>query len=175
MTIARKPLLLLLPRLRRAARGFTLLELMVVVSIIALASAGVGLAMRDGGEQQLEREAARLAALLEAARAQSRASGVAVRWQPVAGGFRFAGALPGSLPERWLAADTLAELSAGTGAAMPWPASGSAASRGTALVLGPEPLIGAQAVLLRQASQPQRALRVATDGLRPFAVSSVDQ
>ena len=62
------------------ARGFTLIELLVVVSLIALGTAGVSLAMRDGNATRLEREGQRLAALLEAARAQSRASGVAVRW-----------------------------------------------------------------------------------------------
>ena len=61
-------------------RGFTLLELLVVLSIMALATVGVGLAMRDGTQAQLERDAERLAALLESARAQSRASGVPVRW-----------------------------------------------------------------------------------------------
>ena len=66
----------------RRARGFTLLELLVVISIMALATAGVGLALRDGGQQALEREGERLAVLLESARAQSRASGVPVRWRP---------------------------------------------------------------------------------------------
>ena len=67
---------------RAAAQGgFTLLELLVVLSIVALATAGAGLAMRDSGQTQLEREAARLAALLESARAQSRAGGLPVRWR----------------------------------------------------------------------------------------------
>ncbi|EER57631.1 general secretion pathway protein H, partial [Acidovorax delafieldii 2AN] len=54
-------------RTLRTARGFTLLELLVVISIMALATAGVSLALRDSGQTQLEREAARLAALLESA------------------------------------------------------------------------------------------------------------
>ncbi|MDO9165761.1 MAG: prepilin-type N-terminal cleavage/methylation domain-containing protein, partial [Rhodoferax sp.] len=51
--------------------GFTLLELLVVVAIMAMASAGVGFAMRDSSQVQLDREAQRLAALLESARARS--------------------------------------------------------------------------------------------------------
>ena len=56
------------------------------------------LAMRDSAQTQLEREAQRLAALLESARAQSRASGVPVRWQPTEAGFRFDGLPPENLP-----------------------------------------------------------------------------
>lgn len=139
---------------RHRARGFTLLELLVVVAIMALATAGVGLALRDSGQTLLEREAQRLAALLEAGRAQSRASGLPVRWQAVAGGFRFDGLPEGQLPTQW--------LNAGTQVRGP-----------SALVLGPEPLIGPQQVLLAHADHPERALRVATDGLRPFAVEAL--
>src|SRR3954466_4220446 len=84
------------------SRGFTLLELLVVVAIIAIAAAGVSFALRDSQATQLDREAQRLAALLESARAQSRSSGVPVRWYPVAGGFRFDGVPPNTLPEQWL-------------------------------------------------------------------------
>jgi len=120
---------------------------------MALASAGVGLALRDSGQTLLEREAQRLAALLEAGRAQSRASGLAVRWQAVPGGFRFDGLPVGQLPAQW--------LSPGTQVIGP-----------ATLLLGPEPLIGPQQVLLGHADHPERALRVATDGLRPFAVEA---
>lgn len=133
----------------RRARGFTLLELLVVVSIMALATAGVGLALRDGSQQSLEREGERLAALLESARAQSRASGVPVRWRAVEGGFRFDGLRAGALPTQWLDNSTRVR------------------SPGS-LVLGPEPLIGPQQVILVQPQHPEHALRVATDGLRPF-------
>ena len=136
-------------------RGFTLLELMVVVAIIAIASAGVSFALRDAGATQLEREAQRLAALLESARAQSRTGGVPVLWHTTEGGFKFEGLPPQALPDRWLAPDTQV--------------------RGTAaLQLGPDPIIGRQEIWLTTASQPERALRIATDGLRPFAVVPAD-
>lgn len=138
----------------RTIRGFTLLELLVVLSIIALATAGVGLALRDGGTHRLEREGERLAALLEAARAQSRASGVPVRWRVQAQGFRFDGLAPGQLPQDWL--DPAAQ------------------ALGTpVLVLGPEPLIAPQQVVLTLADLPGRQLSVATDGLRPFTAEAL--
>ncbi|WP_397412647.1 Tfp pilus assembly protein FimT/FimU [Polaromonas sp.] len=133
------------------AHGFTLLELMVVVAIIALATASVGFALRDSSQVQLEREAERLAALLESARARSRANGVAVRWYSTADGFRFDGLPAQALPQHWLDPDTRVR-----GA--------------TSVQLGPEPIIGPQAIVLSTSAQPERALRVATDGLRPFTV-----
>ena len=135
-------------------RGFTLLELLVVLSIMALATVGVGLAMRDGTQAQLERDAERLAALLESARAQSRASGVPVRWLALPEGFRFDGLpSPHPLPTRGLDPST--------------------GVRGPGhVVLGPEPLIGPQQVTLVQSSHPEQALRVVTDGLRPFSVEA---
>jgi general secretion pathway protein H len=138
-----------------AARGFTLLELLVVVAIIAIATAGVSFALRDSQATQLEREAQRLAALLESARAQSRSSGVAVRWYATEGGFRFDGVPPDALPDRWLEETTQVR-----GSRM--------------LLLGPEPIIGKQEVVLVSPALPGRSLRVATDGLRPFAVTAGD-
>ena len=43
-----------------AARGFPLIELLVVVAIIAIATAVVAVAMRDGTAQRLEQEARRV-------------------------------------------------------------------------------------------------------------------
>ena len=134
-------------------RGFTLIELLVVVAIIAIASAGVTFALRDSADTQLEREAQRLAALLESARAQSRTSGRPVQWRAVDGGFRFDGLPPDTLPQRWLAP--------GTGVV-----------GATVLLLGPEPIIGRQQVVLASSGAPGRSLRIATDGLRPFAVTA---
>lgn len=133
-------------------KGFTLLELLVVVAIMALATAGVGFALRDSSEVQLEREAQRLAILLETARAQSRMTATPVRWQPTASGFSFEG-LPGTspLPSGWLGPDVRVDPS-------------------VSVVLGPEPIIGPQRIRLVSISQPARSLTVATDGVRPFAV-----
>ncbi|RZL92056.1 MAG: type II secretion system protein GspH [Variovorax sp.] len=146
---------------RRHGGGFTLLELLVVIAIIALATAGVGLSLRDSGQATLDREAERLAALLESARAQSRASGLAVRWRPTPQGpesFAFDGLPPGALPTTWMALGISAQ---------PIAADGSAAA---ALQLGPDPIIAAQQVLLSAEGPPARTLRIGTDGLRPFAV-----
>jgi general secretion pathway protein H len=138
-------------RRRTSTRGFTLLELLVVVAIIAIASAGVSFALRDSQATLLDREAQRLAALLESARAQSRSSGIPVRWRAMDGGFRFEGVAPGALPDHWLSEGTHAQ-----GPAL--------------LVLGPEPIIGRQTVVLVSEAVPNRSVRIATDGLRPFAI-----
>ena len=145
---------------------------MIVVALIAIASAVASLALRDPSATQLEHEGARLVALLESARAEARASGLSVRWEPRAlladnPGLRAAGAeaappadfsfvgLPATsqLPTRWLAAGVSADV---IGARV--------------VPLGPEPLIGAQRIVL---ALNDRRLTLATDGLGPFVV--VDQ
>ncbi len=144
--------------------GFTLIELMVVVALVALATAGVTLSLRDDGSTRLEREALRLSALIESARAQSRTSGLPVVWRSLPQGFEFVGLPPprngtnansDSLdkPRSWLSPDTRSQVIQPPGA--------------LTLVLGPEPLIAAQRVVLQQGD---RRLTLATDGLSPFAV-----
>jgi general secretion pathway protein H len=132
-------------------RGFTLLELLVVVAIMAIATAGVGFAMRDSSQTSLEREAQRLAALLESARAQSRMSANPIRWRTTNNGFSFDGAAAASLPAAWLGPDVRAVTS-------------------NTIVLGPEPIIGPQRIRLATLSSPAHSLTVATDGVRPFTV-----
>ena len=141
----------------RGSLGFTLIELMVVVAMIAIATAVASLALRDPAASKLEQEATRLVSLLESARAEARASGVAARWEPLAeqsdgSGFRFVG-LPATqpMPTHWIETGTSAQV---IGA--------------RAVVLGPEPLIGAQRIVLHLGDH---RLTLATDGIGPFAVA----
>jgi len=134
---------------------------MIVVAIIALATAGVTLSLRDGSAASLEREALRLSALLESARAQSRASGVPVFWRSTGSGYEFVGLPPVSSPgsdhlsrmRDWLSPDTRALVTQPAGA--------------NTLLLGPDPLIAAQRIRLMQG---ERQITLGTDGLAPFAV-----
>jgi len=132
---------------------------MIVVALIAVAAGVVSLALRDPSGTRLETEAQRLSALLESARAESRASGLAVHWVPAREGdeadFRFlrlsgkrSEAMP--MPTHWLDPQIRAEV---VGA--------------PALQLGPEPIIGAQRLVLRLGHQ---RLLLGTDGLGPFSV-----
>jgi len=153
-------------------RGFTLLEMLVVLAIIALGSAGVGLALRDSSQTRLEREAQRLGALLEAARARAQVAGVAVRWYPTATGFRFEGqastAQDEVLPQIWMDDDTRARIepAAGTKSVDPSP---------RVVLLGPDPIIEPQVLTLYSAGQPERQVQLATDGVRPFTLKVLSQ
>jgi general secretion pathway protein H len=132
---------------------------MVVISLIAIAAGLISLSLRDPASTQLENEAARLVALLESARAESRASGIPVKWEPRTqsemDGFDFKGLTnPSEFPDHWLGSGVSAEI---VGA--------------TAITLGPEPFIPPQRIVLRMDDQ---RLALATDGLGPFAVVDND-
>ncbi len=142
------------PRPTPKPAGFTLIELLVVMAMLAIATATISLALRDPSAAQLEREAERLTALFETARAEARAASLPVFWAPLADSsgdhFRFHGLPePLQLPRRWLGTPVAVEI---LGA--------------RAITLGPEPLIGAQRLRLRLGEQ---RLLLGTDGLSPFA------
>jgi len=135
-----------------------MIELLVVVALIAIASAVTSLALRDPASTRLEHEGARLVALLEAARTEARASGLAASWEPRVEedghtSFRFNGLPPTTaLPARWLTDGVRADIPGAR-----------------AVLLGPEPLIGAQTIVLHLDEQ---TLTLGTDGLGPFVVKT---
>ena len=142
-------------------RGLTLLELLVVLAIIVISSAGVALAMRDNAQSQLEREAQRLVAKLEAARVQSRAQGLPLVLRATASGFVIETPVVGSglvaQSEDWLSANMSIGISAGM----------------KTITLGPEPIIPAATITLSKSSGETSGvtpmnLRIGTDGLQPF-------
>lgn len=125
----------------------------MVLVLVSIAIGLASLALRDPSAARLEQEGARLAALLEAGRAEARALGLPVRFElgsSVPGeGFRFVG-LPEELklPQHWLNEELRAEIPGAR-----------------ALLLGPEPLIGPQRIVLQLGEQQ---LVLTTDGLSPF-------
>ena len=79
-----------MPRLRGARRaGFTLIELLVAMSIVGVLSATLVFVAKPGDATLARKEARRLAALLELALAETRASGRGIAWSPVTGGYAF--------------------------------------------------------------------------------------
>lgn len=153
---------------RRRASGFTLVELLIVLAVVAVGLGLVAIALPDGDQARLDEEGERLAALIETARAESRVSGAPVVWLPrraddpatdSAGQplqFRFIG-LPRSLalPTRWLDARTAAQV---VGAPQ--------------LVLGPEAILPPQRVRL---TLGEHRLELVSDGLSPFGVVVPDR
>lgn len=143
-------------RILQRARGFTLLELLVVMTVIAMGTAGVALAMRDSGQTLVAREATRLAALLDAARSQSRLTGTRVTWQAViddrqAPVMRWQGLRQKEpLPTAWLNAGVVVPDS-------------------QLLVLGPDPVIAPQRIRLSIGTDSRE---VVTDGVGAFTVDT---
>lgn len=158
------------PLRRPKLQGFTLLELLVVLAVMALALGAAALALRDPAQVALAQDGQRLATWLESGRATARASGQTVRWRPTDKGFELAGGPQIQAPKRWLDDRTrvLAVSVAGLPVA-PGPAATPAATQAGSwpLVLGPEPILPEQTVLLGLAGHQ---VRVASDGVAPFAL-----
>ncbi len=172
---------------RRSCGGFTLLELLIVVAVIALVSGLSIMALRDPASAQLEQEATRLAALLDAARLESRTSGQAVTWRPrptrQAQGmprgreadFQFEphlaaiSGLPSTGPSTGPEGGTSAQATGAWPTQWLHPGTRAEVIGASSLVLGPEPLIAPQRVRLRLGGQEQV---LATDGLGGFRLEA---
>jgi general secretion pathway protein H len=138
----------------KGAEGFTLLELLVVLLIIALGSAGVALSLRMSPEQHLEQEAQRLVYWLELARQQSSTQGQRIQWVANERGYSFVFNGPSTLPK-----DTIPWLGTTT----------QVISNTNTLVLGPEPILSPQFIELGTKENAALHLKVGTRGVEPFA------
>ncbi|NIE89021.1 MULTISPECIES: GspH/FimT family pseudopilin [unclassified Burkholderia] len=74
---------------RRRQRGFTLIEMLVVLLIAGLLVAAVTLAPSRNRRSELAEDAQRLASLLESAGDEAQVRALPIAWQPVGGGYRF--------------------------------------------------------------------------------------
>jgi general secretion pathway protein H len=73
--------------MRRA--GFTLVELLVVITILGIAAAAVALSVPSSDSRRLQEEVARLAALFRIAQDEARISGRTLVWEADLNGYRF--------------------------------------------------------------------------------------
>jgi general secretion pathway protein H len=74
---------------RKSSRGFTLIEMLVVLMIAGLLIAVVALAPSRNKRTDLNEEAQRLATLLESADDEAQVRSASIAWEPVDGGYRF--------------------------------------------------------------------------------------
>jgi len=139
------------------SRGFTLIEMMVVLAIVALVSGLVAWSMRDSASAQLKQEADRLALWLESARVQARVQGRAVTAQMLPQGVALQGlsvdtqgTADGAIRLGWLRPDT------------------QAVAGNAVLLLGPEPFLPPQQVQLGSARDPSARATVWTNGVGPW-------
>jgi general secretion pathway protein H len=139
-------------RLPGPSRGLTLLEMLVVLTIVTVATAGVAWAVRDTDHDRLEQQAVRLQAQLEVARALARATASVVRLRWLPDGYAFEG-LPDNdtalqRPQRWMDAHITARET-------------------NAVVLGPEPMGAPWRIEL---SLGAARLALASDGWSPVTI-----
>ena len=135
-------------------KGFTLIELMVVLLVLALCSSLVVMSTRDTAQQTLEREADRLVNVLEAARAQARSNSTALLWQSDAQGYSVRVLTDPDLPtqvHQWYMPGTRSEPAT-------W-------------VISPEPVQAAVRLSLLLEGAPTERLSIATDGAASFKVT----
>jgi general secretion pathway protein H len=71
------------------ARGFTLIEILLVIAILGVAAAAVAFSISTSDARLLQEETARLGALFRIAQNEARVSGRALVWEADRDGYRF--------------------------------------------------------------------------------------
>ncbi len=137
----------------RWPQGFTLLELMVVLAIVALLTGVITIQLRPHAPHQLGRESERLAVWLEAARHLARAEGRVLQVRFSAQGAELIGLTDPRTPQP----------------SLPWLYPGRTQVRSAQTVwLGPEAMLPAQRLELMMVDEPQWSGGVWTSGLGPW-------
>ncbi len=134
-------------------RGFTLIELMVVLSLVALLTGFIALRIQPGAQEQLAQESQRLALWLETARHQARVEQRPVQARISAEGVVLIGLARPDNPRaqlNWL-----------------YPATTRPRTEQT-VWLGPEAILPAQTLELIHTGQAQAQARVWTSGVGPW-------
>lgn len=134
-----------------AVRGFTLLELMIVLLIIGISAGTVLLASRSTDDSLLYRQAEQLTAAMEIGRAQSRARGLVAELAVDELGFVVKD------PHHAIADDKR----------IPWLDADIQVTGHVPTLLGPEPILPAQALTLHLRGAE---LTISSRGLEPFAI-----
>jgi general secretion pathway protein H len=135
-----------------ASRGFTLIELMVVLALIALLTGIVSWRLQPGAQEQLAQESQRLALWLETARHQARVEQRPVQARISAQGAVLIGVARPDSPQarlNWLYPDTRPRTE-------------------QTIWLGPEVVLPAQTLELMQAGPAQAQVRIWTSGIGPW-------
>jgi general secretion pathway protein H len=73
----------------RHESGFSLIEMLVVIAIVAIATASVGLSFHNRDDEPLAHDAQRLSLLFAQAQTEARTGGRAITWRTDAYGYRF--------------------------------------------------------------------------------------
>lgn len=135
-------------------KGFTLLELLVVMALIGIATATMSAALPDANHTALQQEAERLIATLEGARVKSRSVGIGAKMVMVDGGY--------------LLLDTDKEVTDEMKKqAKPWLRKETRTYGSNPIVLGPDPMLPRQSITLQLG---ERSVTIASNGLEPFDV-----
>ena len=132
----------------RAAPGFTLLELMLVVLVVGLTTALIVVRWPQAPLRELSQEAERLAAQLDILRQQAAMQGQPLIWTANASGYSWS---PTNHATPWLSAHTQSQTAQ--------------------LVLPGEPVSGPLVVELRSSADPTLRATIEASGLLPFKVS----